>query len=664
MIIAFMSVDRSRYGGLFNGEVLATFVLILYANLNGGMIRFVPPALRRDFIIVVRRGESDLAAAAISYLFQSGCYLPIFAFTDVDIRADAPVLEPDIYAIQRRRAEHFSIFLNNAIIQNGGCDNLVLLGLTDNQLTYLDYLAHYNVIQIGAADQLNAYLGGFAFDKLAPLVCSAEQCFEGLALALQQNRILQFGLQNAALDEQPEGLPGIVVIERMSTAETVIAVNYAASVGAKVVIVREMAEHESEQVLQLLEDWNAGDQNALNHLRDKINGRIGGINFNTFGYATFFTEGLPYSLFTYSIPVSYVNLEYRPDFFIHNAFKYELKKRSGSAVVFSPVFFKDEETEKLISLLEFKNYYLRKSIAGAATTYNLKNTIEGHPFDLLHICSHGGDVSGTRSEVRFHGPDGANHIIEFDLVFSMALTPYQDMHAVETLYYFKKLDGLAWRSEELHAKEYPHEVYAAIASAISSAYNRKRVTRKRDVARVPNANAIKCIDFNYMANFDQLASDYNPPFIFNNTCWSWMNVSTSFLVGGARGYIGTIAPVPNNKAVLLADYFYDRVFDSNIIDAFYAASTEAYQDGSQPLYVFWGLHFSTINNQDTVRANREVVLKNLSKALAMWRYMRDAGEGANGLLEGRVTDTLWMLTDVFRGAIEGHIPTGSPPRSK
>src|ERR1700744_1923358 len=108
------------------------------------MIRFLPPHLRKDFIIVVRRGENELAAAAISYLFQQNTFLPIFAFTDVDIPANAPVEAPDIYAIQRRRAEHFAIFLNNAIIQNGGCDNLILLGLTDNQLTYLDYLPHYN----------------------------------------------------------------------------------------------------------------------------------------------------------------------------------------------------------------------------------------------------------------------------------------------------------------------------------------------------------------------------------------------------------------------------------------------------------------------------------------------------------------------------------------
>ena len=644
--------------------LITTFVLLKRAKPATGMIRFVPPTLRRDFILVVRRGESEFAAAAVSYLFQQGCYLPIFAFTDVDVPADAPVLEPDIYAIQRRRAEHFSIFLNNAIIRNGGCDNLVLLGLTDKQLTYLDYLPHYNVIQIEAADELGAYLGGFAFDKQAPIMCSAEQCFEGLALALQQNRILQIGPQNVALDVQPEGLPGIVVVERMSSAETVIAISYAASIGAKIIIVEEMADHENEQVLHLLEDWDAGDQNALDLLRDKINGRIGGINFNAFEYATFFTEGLPYSLFAHSIPVSYVNLEHRPDFFIHNAFRYELGKRSGSAVVFSPVFFKDEETEKLISLLEFKNYYLRRLTAGAATTYNLKNTIEGYPFDLLHICSHGGDVSGTRSEVKFHGADGANHIVEFDMVFSLALTPYQDMHAVETLYYFKKLDGLAWRSEALHALGYPHEVYAGITGAISSAYHRKKVARKHEVPRVPNANAIKCIDFNYMANFDQIASDPHPPLIFNNTCWSWANVSTSFLVGGSRGYIGTLASVPNNKAVRLAETFYDRAFDSNIIDAFHDASTEAHQDGSMPLYVFWGLHFSTINNVDTVRTNRELVLRELSKSLATWRHKRDAGEGAKGLLEGRVTDTLWTLTDVFKGSMEGHTPTGIPPKRK
>src|SRR5690606_9749923 len=107
------------------------------------MVKFNAPELRKDFIIVVNRSASELAAAAISYLFESERYLPIFAFPEVDIPLNEPVIEPDIYRIQRRNAEHFSTFLNNAIIQNGGCENLVLLGLTNNQLSFLYFLKHY-----------------------------------------------------------------------------------------------------------------------------------------------------------------------------------------------------------------------------------------------------------------------------------------------------------------------------------------------------------------------------------------------------------------------------------------------------------------------------------------------------------------------------------------
>ncbi|MDR7131644.1 hypothetical protein J2X69_004008 [Algoriphagus sp. 4150] len=623
------------------------------------MVKFNAPELRKDFIIVVNRSESEFAAAAISYFFEPGRYLPIFAFPDVDIPANTPVSEPDIYLIQRHRAEHFAILLNNAIIHNGGCDNLVLLGLTENQLSYLDYLMHYNVMHIESADQLDGYLGGFAYDKKAPLVYSAEQCYEGLTLALQRNCLLQIGPQNETLDEQQKGFDGIVVIERSSTAETTIAVNYAVSIGAKVVIVEELAENEKELVLQLLEVWDGGDQSALNNLRDKINSRIGEINFDQFKYATFFTEGLPYSLSVHTIPVCYVNLEYQPDFFIHNAFKYELNKRSGSAVVFSPVFFRDEETEKLINLLEFKNYYIRKLTGKAATNYNLKNSVECYPFDLLHICSHGGNVSGTRCEVRFRGADDKNHSVEFDFVLSIALTPYVDMHSVESLYYFKKLDGLTWRSQELDDKGYPHELYSGIVDAIRLAYERKKVVNKYRVHKVPNANAIKCTDFNYLANFDQMASDNHPPLIFNNTCWSWMNVSTSFLSGGARGYIGTLTSVPNDKALRLAETFYDQVFYSNIIDAFHAASKEAIEDGTLPLYIYWGLHFSTFNNSDTLRTNRKFIFNDLIKRLEMWRNKRGEGQGDRGMLDGRVNDTFWLINNVFRGAIEGHTPTGT-----
>jgi hypothetical protein len=621
------------------------------------MIRFCPPILRSDFIIVVHREKQDLCAAAISYLFEHGQYIPIFSFTKVDVAANAAKMQPDAFSIQRHRAESFAVFLNNSIIHNGGCENLILLGLTPNQISFLDYLEHYNVLNIDGVEDLGTFLGGFAANKGDAIECSPEQSIHALNIAVSANRKLKIGAHNVDLPEINFALSdGIVIIEDGKTSDIAIAANYALSIGAHINLVKETDEIECAEVLFLLEDWDNGNEAALEHILEIINERIGAIDFANYQFATFFTSGLPYSLSLKNVPISYVHLDNKPDFFIHNAIFYETSKHTGTAVVFSPSFFKDEETNNLIGLLEFKNYYLRKLVGKAADVYNLKSSIELFPFDLLHICSHGGDVDGTRCEVKFKDIEGFEHVIEFDHVLTVALTPYMDKHSVESIYYFKKLDGLVWRSKELKAKNYSHEIYASIISHISNAFDKKRVRRLHKVSRVKNANAIHSSFFNYLANFDQFGNTTCPPLIFNNACFSWINVSTSFLVGGARGYIGTLNSVANDGAVLFAEVFYDKVFEFNIIDAVNIARQKVSDELAETTHIFWGLHFSTLNNQDTVQSNRRNVIAHLGEQLARWQTKLYRNEGSADLVKGHISDTSWLFRNVLSSDEAGHVP--------
>lgn len=619
--------------------------------------RFNAPDLRSDFIVVVNYERPDMAAVALSYLFSDEFYLPIFSFQNVEVGLGLNVADPDVFAIQRHRAEHFSVFLNNAIIENGGCENLIFLGLTEEQKSYLDFAQHYNVLDIDAIEDIPAYLGGFGYDKGPVLTCSQEQLGPGLIQALVDKRVLNIGAENPEVEEiMPDGDGGIVFVEHTEKSNFVTGINYAFSVNARCVVLPDFEEDQQKEVLYLLEGWQAGQIDDIVHLKQMIDTRIGHIDLTQYSYATFFTSGLPYSLCTHDTPSSLVNLKYRPDFFIFNGIISEAKEVAGSAVVFSPSEFKSEETSFLLKLLEFKNFYLRKLIGSAATCFNLKVTVEGYPFDLLHICSHGGDVSGTKCLVRFRDKRQVQHTIEFDHVVSIALTPYVDSHSVESYYHFKKFNGLKWQSEELKAKGYSKELYASILNEISSAFKKKKVINLGPVQKVPNTKAISCHGpWHYHANFDQVGLFGVHPVIFNNSCWSWMTVSTSFLIGGSRGYIGTLREIVNRDAVRFAEIFYQTVFDNNIIDAFHGANTDFLNGNDDPIYIFWGLHFSTIRNIRPVQTNKKNVLKKLGASLATWAQKFEDGEGSLDLLRGKVEDTRWMITDVV-GTEEGHSP--------
>src|SRR5260370_9034683 len=99
-------------------------------------------------------------------------------------------------------------------------------------------------------------------------------------------------------------------------------------------------------------------------MKEESEKRIGSILFGQFEYATFFTAGLPYSLMLQdTVPCSYVHLLLKPDLFILNSIMFADGERFGSAVVFSPTFFSDEETSWLCEFFTRKTYYLRPLVA-------------------------------------------------------------------------------------------------------------------------------------------------------------------------------------------------------------------------------------------------------------------------------------------------------------
>jgi hypothetical protein len=161
----------------------------------------------------------------------------------------------------------------------------------------------------------------------------------------------------------------LVVIENAAEASPVIAINYANSVGAGVLIVDGLAKNESREIQRRIQDWKENnDLGQLRKLKDAISRRINGTSLTRLDYVTFFTEGLPYSLLLENIiPCSYVHLSLRPDLFVFNSIMFADGENFHSAVVFSPAFFADEETKWLCDFFSGNKYYLRTLIAKGAT---------------------------------------------------------------------------------------------------------------------------------------------------------------------------------------------------------------------------------------------------------------------------------------------------------
>ena len=339
----------------------------------------------------------------------------------------------------------------------------------------------------------------------------------------------------------------MILIENVEEVSPVVAVNYANSVNASVLIVAPLRENEGRDIQKSIQNWKEkNDQSEYAKVRDAVSQRIGPRLLREFCYATFFTEGLPYSLFfNNAVPCSQVHLNVRPDFFVLNNLMFSAGEGFGSAVVFSPVFFSDEETNWLCEFFDQNTYFLRALVGKAGTVANFDFYAQYWPYDILHICSHGGEVDGYEMSESFVDLDGIPHTVEFEEV--IGITPVFDDSqkvVVHRKVFPRKLDGFAWMSPELKEKKFDGNVINEMWKSMLESEG-----RRKKIGRIALSCAIACADSIHQGQFNALAS-HSSPIIFNNTCWSWHEVALFFLDCGARGYVGTLWAIGNDAAVV------------------------------------------------------------------------------------------------------------------
>jgi len=585
------------------------------------------PEIDHEFVCIVDRSKPELAAVISSYLSKLRHYLPMFEYpVATAIKSQAEDDPLDEHQITRMRSSDFNIMVSNAIAHLNGCNYLVLAGLSPEQKSYLDFLDHFSVIEIESVDDVDFLLGSFT-PAADFSFCTREQIWEGLFKAVHT----QTKLQIKALDESPdfsiEAPSGIIVIEKAHNVSSIIAVNYALSVHAQIHLVNELGEHEEREVIYLIEDWQSGIKSSYDLLIEKTFSRIGETDFSQYNYATFFTEGLPYSLaIKNEIPCTYVHLLYRCDFFVFNNLFYERRNGTHSAVVFSPLFFSDEETQQTIQTMKASHYYVRELVDDEATVYNIDMHVKEFPFDLLHICSHGGEVDGYHIIEEFVDQDGAEHTVEYDEVSSIAPYPGADRIPVTRKLIWRTFDGLRWRSPELKAKNYPRHVFVEMVKATK--WNAKKKEFRIYKNNIPGSCAVKCKFSNYQAMFQNVAGMHMAPIVFNNSCWSWAGISEHFLAEGVRGYIGTLWAIDNVIASQSAKSFYNVLFEGTVLNAFHQMHEVCKTTLCENIYIFWGLHFASLEQAESLQKSREQVCKALLTSFFRWRDKLDEVKSA------------------------------------
>ncbi|WP_452223717.1 hypothetical protein [Lacinutrix chionoecetis] len=522
-------------------------------------------------------------------------------------------LTQDEHYISRVRSRDFNIYVHNTLKRIGFDKNLILAGLTAEQLSFLDFLDDYNIIVIDTYDDAEVLLEPLIADK-EPLIISEEDLCESLPYALNKNLVLKVGKSASQEWSIEVAGKGLVVIENDGKSSSIIGINYAASIESPIEIIEPTTLGKYE-IKSLISGWKEGNHNAYNDLSASIYPRIEHIHFADREFVTFFSNGSPYSLILENIvPISHVHLSYRPGFFVFNNIHFNSYFEPFSSIVFSPLEFEDEETDYVIRTLESNAIYVKSLIGKEATVYNIDNYVKEFPFSLIHFCSHGGEVEGSRITEEFTDSLGNPHIVTYDEIVSIAPSKYDKLIPVLVKRIWRELNGFKWKSKELKAQNIPSATYAEIASFVGTSENIDRSTR----VVVPDSSHIKCNHFIYQAMFRHLAAGHSP-FVFNNTCSSWSDIADSFLGVGAKGYLGTLWDVNNDVAKNTAEMFYSGIFKNTFLNSFYESLEASKGTDDENIYIFWGLHFSSMAKGRSLAISRRIVLYHLQRSLRTWK---------------------------------------------
>lgn len=582
--------------------------------------RHTAPDIDSRTICVVDYDNRPLAAVVSSYFNARGGYLPLFTFPNVAVEHDEDNDFQQDGFLSRMIGAEFFVLMNNALARTERIERVVCAGLSAQQKSYLRFPPRVRIIDVDSMEEVESKLSGISRVPSKVLRCKSADALAGLYLARRTDCRL-------VIDESAEPISfperqgaGLIVVENYDKASTVVAVNYALAVGADLAVVESLPESEFRRVPRYFLKWKEqGDGASESQLQGLASDRLDGVPIGGREYATFFTEGLPYGYFIGNeIPCSHVNLRLRPDLFVFNAIVFEKVAQFHSGVVFSPKFFQKEETEAIESLLKGSNYLVKSLVGDDATVHNLDFYAQHYPYDIFHICTHGGEVPGMRTTEDFTDRTGQKHTVVSDVVAAFEIIPGSELIGVQEKTFTRFFDGMEWMSKEMQDKRLPSYIFEDMRKAFHYRDKPNPEAKHTPIGNVVDSCCIACAGNLFHQGTFKILSSHNSPYIFNNSCWSAGEASHFFLSGGARGYIGTLWAIGVAEAVDGAEAFYSNLFKKPVLNAFADALLAISNTSDANIYVFWGLHFSTLTTASSVVDSRHRVFRELIRGFRAW----------------------------------------------
>ena len=538
---------------------------------------------------VVCVSSDPILASVVSSYFNHDGYFVVFKVLDIK---NEPTTITGKIALEFNRAHIINRInrLNPQVV--------ICAGLNDFQIESCG-LKDYSLITINLETEAHSILGKIVGAKNEPLDCDPKDILAGLFAANQQNRPLRISIGATTPEYKPIHGRGCLILESGNDISSICCVNLACATGGNIEFLPSV---DTESVYRIKTQVENAGNNIEGHefasVVKEIKEKISSIDFRNYVWATFLTEGIPYSLvLDDTLPTTLLLRSPAPMTIFDTLIDEQDDQRFYSGVIFTVPIGKNSatgnsESPDIARILQKNGYYTLVLDNEKATKKNFSNVVPLIPYDLLHIGTHGGGSEGEYNKTEIVDRNGKKHAFEYYTVHDVELVEEngpdgKKKAAVVEMIVPISFDGYKWMSKELEEKCSKDET-----QAVESLINHEVPINKTTVpykSRIPHSRIVECYDNIHQGQFNFLASQTSP-FVYNNSCCSWFDLGTSFVGIGAKGYMGTLWNIGDSTAIECARVFYESALDgASLMECCRLLNTSITDGKYKNIYILWGL---------------------------------------------------------------------------
>ncbi len=315
------------------------------------------PTIDNRFICIADIKNTELTAIISSYFLQKGLYFPVFIFPNVNTNfGEKHEYGSDEY-ISAIIGNETSVVIGNSISRMTGCNYVIYAGLSNHQKSYLER-HKFDVIDIQNLEEVEYKLSKHISVPKMDFRCKKTQILEGLVEASRSGLKLVIDEKADDVAIRNVNSDGMILVERNDEygVTSIVGINYAISLGADIHIADSFNKNERGEIEEAVIEWskNKSNKKLFAVIAEDIESRIKDIDFKKYKFATFFTNGLPYSLYLKNIiPFTYVNISLRPDLFVCNSIGLDTGDRTlgGSHLNREQTIFSIENVKDVVAKL-------------------------------------------------------------------------------------------------------------------------------------------------------------------------------------------------------------------------------------------------------------------------------------------------------------------------